>query len=253
MFQKTITYFSILTIVIGSMFLVSGLILAWTPPGSSPPGGNVSLPLNVSATAQTKTGALNSNSSMGAPIFYDQDNTGYYIDPASVSKFNTIDLGGVSRNTWPTGGGAESDTLQSVTDRGHSTSRWIITPMVYDRDNTAYYVDPASTSRLNYGVYDKLYSYGNVYGKVFYDADSTAYYVDPASTSKFNAVTVTGQIDGSHGQKSCYWKYTDRCGHSCGNTVFTAVCSPGYYVAGFGITTFSSYGRYDTRIYCCKF
>ena len=47
MFQKTITYFSILAIVIGSVFLVNGLILAWTSPSASPPSGNVPAPLNV--------------------------------------------------------------------------------------------------------------------------------------------------------------------------------------------------------------
>ena len=36
-------------------------------------------------------------------IFYDRQNTGYYVDPASTSKFNTINLGGVSRSSWPSG------------------------------------------------------------------------------------------------------------------------------------------------------
>ena len=53
-------------------------------------------------------------------------------------------------------------------------------------------------------------------------------------------------------QTSCTWRYTDRCGHRCGNwNSFTTVCPAGQYVAGFGITTYGSHGRYDTRIYCC--
>jgi len=45
MSKKTITYLSIIIIVIGSIFLANGLILAWTAPTQSPPAGNVSPPL----------------------------------------------------------------------------------------------------------------------------------------------------------------------------------------------------------------
>ena len=42
MSKKTITYLSIIAVVIGSIFLANGLILAWTAPSSAPPDGNVS-------------------------------------------------------------------------------------------------------------------------------------------------------------------------------------------------------------------
>ena len=90
MYQKTITYLSIVAIVIGSIFLANGLILAWTVPGSSPPGSNASAPLNVGSTAQTKSGSLSSNSDIRAPIFYDQNNTGYYVDPAGTTRLNAV-------------------------------------------------------------------------------------------------------------------------------------------------------------------
>jgi len=131
MFKKTITQLFILTIVLSSIFIANGLILAWTSPGSTPPSSNVSPPINTSATAQTKSGSLRSSADMRAPIFYDQNNTGYYVDPAS-------------------------------------------------------------TSRLNYGVYDNLYSYGWMQSPIFYDANNTGYYVDPASTSKFNTINLGG-------------------------------------------------------------
>ena len=53
-------------------------------------------------------------------------------------------------------------------------------------------------------------------------------------------------------QVNCEWVYTDRCGHKCGTGASkTATCPVGKYVAGFGINTWGSYGRYDTRVYCC--
>ena len=53
-------------------------------------------------------------------------------------------------------------------------------------------------------------------------------------------------------QVNCDWIYTDTCGHQCGTgKPYTATCPVGKYVAGFGIHTWDSHGRYNTRIYCC--
>lgn len=51
---------------------------------------------------------------------------------------------------------------------------------IYDRDNTAYYVDPASTSSLN-----SLYT-DTIHTNILYDRQNAAYYIDPASTTKLN-------------------------------------------------------------------
>jgi hypothetical protein len=71
----------------------------------------------------------------------------------------------------------------------------------YDRNNTSYYLDPASTSYLNdlrinifydrndsnYRVDPNMTSYFNdLRANIFYDRQNTAYYVDPNSTSSFN-------------------------------------------------------------------
>ena len=51
---------------------------------------------------------------------------------------------------------------------------------------------------------------------------------------------------------SCSWHYTDTCGHSCGAGVDKHVkCPVGQYVAGIGITTWNSAGRYNNRMWCC--
>ena len=47
-------------------------------------------------------------------------------------------------------------------------------------------------------------------------------------------------------QRSCTWRFTDRCGHNCGREVLKQVwCAAGEYVAGFGIRTWADRGRYD--------
>ena len=53
-------------------------------------------------------------------------------------------------------------------------------------------------------------------------------------------------------QSGCNWQYTDRCGHSCGQSVQKrTICPVGQYVAGFGIRTWTYLGRYNTHILCC--
>ena len=116
--QKTKQILATLAIII-SLFLVNQAIMAWTTPTGAPPSSNAAAPLNVSSTAQTKSGGLYSSTDMRAPIFYDQNNTGYYTDPAS--------------NSW----------LYRI------YSYDVRSDIFYDRNNTGYYVDPASTSNFN--------------------------------------------------------------------------------------------------------
>ena len=83
-------------------------------------------------------------------------------------------------DAWPDAG-AGSDTLQSVTDRGRTTTQRIQSPRYEDRDNASYYIDPASTSITN-----------DMRANIFYDNNNTSYYVDPASTSKLNCINLGG-------------------------------------------------------------
>lgn len=45
-------------LVLGAIIMGAGIASAWTAPPASPPSNNVSAPLNVSATAQVKSGNL---------------------------------------------------------------------------------------------------------------------------------------------------------------------------------------------------
>jgi hypothetical protein len=113
---------------------------------------------------------LTGANSLRAPIFYDSDNTGYYVNPASQSHMNTLTLAGnrigfinssfdaeirVSDGN-PNGTGAEfvfyGDTVagnaQLTAEVGNFTAN-VRTPIFYDRDNTGYYSNPASTSNFN--------------------------------------------------------------------------------------------------------
>jgi len=68
--------------------------IAWTEPITPPPAGNVPAPINVGPSAQTKqgplttVGALTSNTALYAPIFYDLNNTSWYLNPSGTSVFS---------------------------------------------------------------------------------------------------------------------------------------------------------------------
>ena len=106
----------------------------WTITFNSSTYNNVQITHVVSPPAQS----VNNTSALYGSIFYDTNNTGYYVDPSSTSNVNQF----------------QSDRTYGFSD--------IRSPIFYDYNNTGYYVDPNSTSRMNTINADSLYSYGNV-------------------------------------------------------------------------------------------
>jgi hypothetical protein len=156
---------------------------------------------------------------MQAPYLRDADNIGYLVDPASTSVLNAICAGGSCSdylthdgsylrtngdfrvtNTFYNDGTAysrafyDADNGNYYVDPNAGSRVYLMQPdysfngLVYDYNNAGYYVDPNSTSRLNYGVYDNVYSYGWMQAPIIYDTDNTGYYLDPASGSNMNLV-----------------------------------------------------------------
>jgi len=199
---------------------------------------------------------------------YDWDSTAYYIDPSSTSRFNTINLGGVSMSSWP----AESTSLWTESgsdiyrgsgyvgigtaspsapldiaatsetaiefDGGHSVitvhdgfGNFNIKSGV-DDDNIITANTGGSYIRLDHTglislTIDESTAVGGTFspettlsldsGKVsivgdisitssakapiFYDYNNSAYYLNPASTSNLNAATFAGAIGVNGGIK----------------------------------------------------
>lgn len=89
------------------------------------------------------------------PFIYDINNTGYYLDPNGTSNSNAViaysyqgngNVGGTGSASWhPSGIYSAGTNWLYGTSYMHTTYGYIW----YDWNNTAYYVDPASTSELN--------------------------------------------------------------------------------------------------------
>jgi hypothetical protein len=226
-------------------------------------GSKTSMSIDHNGTIQVPRSYLQSDSSLRAPIFYDSNNTGYYVDPASTSNLNAVSLNGVM--SWadgtyalgsPSYGFRFNDTASTINafiisnagvTTSYASSR---APIFYDSNNTGFYVDPASSSILNSlnltsaalslsgtivvskgatwtefkdpsgatkfwlgndaSIYMNASNYylrsndsgstwvdinasllqhsSSLRAPIFYDSNNTGYYLDPASTSNLNQV-----------------------------------------------------------------
>lgn len=104
-----------------------------------------------------------------APIYYDNNNTGYYMDPNGTSAVNAISAAGyIYSSSYLESAGAIYGTI------------------FYDNNNRSYYCDPHSTS-----FFAGLQANSNIQSPIFYDYNNTGYYLDPASSSNLLNVYVS--------------------------------------------------------------
>lgn len=147
-------------------------------------------------------GYVQANNSFRAPIFYDSNNTGYYVDPSSTSNCNVVNTAGYSnanygfrvfRNignvaSWPEG---QHQLTLVNSDAGHVTLNFhragYTSNNIYYNGN--FYVDAFFESTASHRA------------PIFYDSNNTGFYVDPSGTSNLadlyvNQLFVNGNYNG---------------------------------------------------------
>ena len=174
---------------------------------------------------------------MRSPIYYDIGNTSYYVDAASASNLNQVNLQGMLRRNTSAAGYLEGN-YPSSTDSNSSSCIYTIggayQPGTTNLGNMygvgytlgngsanpglgmsgwGFYVASAGTSRVfldsDNGI---VISSGSTRSPIFYDSNDTSYYLDPHSTSYLYHLTLSGasyfrpsnwiQFDGTYG---LYW------------------------------------------------
>ena len=151
-------------------------------------------------------GYLQAANSLRAPIFYDNNNTGYYVDPASTSSVNIMStsetyLGNSSAysfgtSKWAGTGGYPGYSYTGGNHRfGFSSTGGYID--VYTDGYFYCGIDPTGGNRrvLNEDEWigNKHFgSGGAIYGTIFYDTNNSGYYLDPNSTSNLYAADFAG-------------------------------------------------------------
>jgi len=142
-----------------------------------------------------------------APIFYDSNNTGYYLNPASTSNLNAATFAGditVNGNQVITLGG-NADVKFSVwsgTTYGIGMTSGVTLgnlndyAMTFCMNNDAdrgfwwgYSGQSKGAGAMSLTTNGKLYVTTHVIAPIYYDTN-TAYYMDAASTANLNAVTL---------------------------------------------------------------
>ena len=189
-------------------------------------------------------GEVTANVDLRAPIFYDSNNTGNYLDPASTSVLNTVNLSrinmansnsvyadGDANAGWRFGGtgyvylnqagltyaqtrivardGVSQDSaalliLHGGTSAGTQINTDTRSPIYYDSNNTAFYLDPANsgTSLLTAG------------GVQFYSQDGFRF----TSASAISAMRFGSSFTGESTAEWAYNRATAVTSLSVGNT-----------------------------------
>ncbi len=146
---------------------------------------------------------LESSVRVDAPIFYDRDDTAYYVNPNNTSRLYELKVGG-----GPGGNTAGNLYIQGNYDwrwiAGYSPDYGIGNGFGLYSDTLGYYLMSVSTSgnwyfgQNNHNSSYRLSINGTGYATsdfrapIFYDSDDTTYYGDFASTSRFNKVGIGG-------------------------------------------------------------
>lgn len=132
---------------------------------------------------------------MDAPIFYDYNDTGYYVNPASTSNLNGFNFNGTL--TWI--GSAGSRALDISTNDGYASMRVIQNRGTSNQDGmyigyeninsgiTRIFGGGATSGEMiKYSGY--TYEPGSFRAPIFYDSNDTSYYIDANSTSWTNTI-----------------------------------------------------------------
>ncbi len=164
-------------------------------------------------------GYLEAANSLRAPIFYDSNNTGYYVDPASTSNLNLLTMA----NKITVGSFPNSTTNNGEAWLGRAADRPAGTMTVQlggNLDRKFEVVDYGWTT-VNFFVngYGVAEASGSMRAPIFYDSNNTGYYIDGASTSNLAALyTYSYQGNGNvGGTGAASWHPS---GIYCGSTMW---------------------------------
>jgi len=134
-----------------------------------------------------------------APIFYDSNDTNYYVNPADTSQTRAISImQGSGLNLYQSGNGsyayqdARADGSYSAVHKGTNNGsgygpykeRWY--------DGNSYHSIQISSDRWNFD--SPITAATDIQAPIFYDSDNTAFYVDPSNGSNGVSANLQGRI-----------------------------------------------------------
>ena len=157
-----------------------------------------------------------------APIFYDQNNTSYYLDPASTSNINTLSLSNISSNFSIFGGYGPGSGPGLAFENQNSFARIVFWNLDF------YEWDSGQIMTMNNGYVQANNSFR---APIFYDSNDTAYYLNPADADVSGVLKGTLTVGGGTGGN-----YDEG---------IRIVDSNGFSVLGFGMSGNAGIGRFQ--------
>ena len=145
--------------------------------------------LNWYSGGDVKTNSiLQSDASLRAPIFYDSNNTSYYVHADSTTQLNHLSVNSTFKSRNFTAGSLgyqiENRNADGATFR-------------FDGDTFIFHGGGGVGNVFEMNQNGDLTARTSLQAPIFYDSNNTGYYVDPASTSSLNELTVNGTIAGN--------------------------------------------------------
>jgi len=127
------------------------------------------------------------HTSWRAPIFYDSNNTSYYVNPDSTTSLRTVGSWRSNSSTWD---GEFAGKMQ------YHSNWWYI-----QTTNGVFIRNASGANNITLSAAGTGTANNDWRAPIFYDLNNTGYYTDPASTSNVNAMTFAGVADfnGGHG------------------------------------------------------
>ena len=177
--------------------------LAWSHPNAGGVAGNLNthglLVMEAGGFLAAISGSIRARDDMRAPIFYDSNNTGYYVDAASTSYLYDLTLGG-SKHTYlyiNPGNGYEA----MVRYNGGSGSGWYGGKRTSGGINSTadfhFYSEAAGADVFGISTGGTAISSGDMRSPIFYDSNNTGFYLDPNNTSKLSTLNVNNLNSGN--------------------------------------------------------
>jgi hypothetical protein len=159
--------------------------LAWSYPSAGGAAANLAshglLCLINGGFASSMSSNIVASSDIRGTIFYDYNNTAYYVDPNSTSQLSTLLVVG----DITVGQGQGSSNIYFY-DSDEGTRR------MHCNSNRIGFLSDANGWGSYCGDGGEWYSDQSVRSPIFYDNNNTGYYTDPASTSNLNSVSMQG-------------------------------------------------------------
>jgi hypothetical protein len=209
-------------------------------------GSKTSMSIDHLGVIQVPRSYLQSDSSLRAPIFYDSNNTAYYLDPNSITSLRTVGSWRADSSTWD---GEFPGKMQ------YHSNNWYL-----QYAGSMLFRNPSGANVMDCNTSGDLTVSSSSRAPIFYDSNNTAYYLDPASTSTLNQVNLqgylrrnvsnSGYLEGNYSSAStgdtanciytiggAYQPSTTNLGnmYGCGYTVGNGTSNPGLGQTGWGL------------------